>query len=314
MGPAGPQGPQGAQGPQGPQGVGAIPVNEEDAAMAAVSNVWIEIDGGVSFRPIAVSRLGFDVPVTRTGAGFLITGTPQHRPFTVMLGPDAPLQELAALWAEALDERPVRRDVEVTLQAGSPLRDAVTFTLASAFVSGFSDGTSSSAFVTFQPENFTILRRSVSPADYAAIDLPTVPGRGYQLPGQSVVLALHRVGGGEEQVSVERHAGGFYQPIRTGATNLSVTVVGRNALGTGMLNLLQFGATETWIEHASLGHPVEEDVQIHTLASGAIQSTRIHPGCVLTRVSFINPLLVNANLGLAPFVYDMTLAPGPGLP
>ena len=58
----------GAQGPAGATGAtGSGAPLDENAAIAAVSNLRVNIDGLPSFRPKAVSRLGFNVAVSSGG-------------------------------------------------------------------------------------------------------------------------------------------------------------------------------------------------------------------------------------------------------
>lgn len=303
-------GPQGPAGPPGSPGI-AVPVNAEDVAMATVSNIEIVIDGTLSFRPTAVSRLGFDLPVTSSGGPF-VHGVVHHRPFTVMLGPGAPIEELRAMWNQTTSDflgLPPLHEVVVNLQVPpSGPTNAASFTLLGTFVAAFSDGTTSPAFVTFQPQNFAIdAVLSMSGDVYNSLDLPLVADKGYvHSPGMgSLPVALHRVVGGELEVGIVQDQFGVYGPTAATLSNMTVTLVGRKPSNPAIVALLPHRLAAGWFEDLLEGEVVPHLIEIQG-GSGAAVTSQTYLG-LPTRVSFINPLLVDLNLGVAPYVYDMTL-------
>ncbi|MFA5908462.1 MAG: collagen-like protein [Vicinamibacterales bacterium] len=313
-GATGPAGPMGPQGPAGPAGGGA-PL-DENAAMAAVSNLRVNIDGLPSFRPNAVSRLGFNVAVSSLGHIGSIgqTSFPQ---ITMMLGSDAPISDLRNLWNNILNGSFAPLLVTVTVQARDPVKgafvDMVNFQMTGALLTQFSDGSLAPASLVLQPNNIQISRINSTPSLYGLIDLPVQPSPTLQLAGAPEVLGLHSFSGGGSQLQVVEgpapDGGTAYYPGGIGIADFSLVAVATIQSGLKFVTDVQnFDALEQWLSLLAAQQGLEKNLTLTTVVSGKPTAVTTYEYCVPVRVSLINPLLVDQD-GMVPYVYSLTLRP-----
>jgi hypothetical protein len=305
----------GAVGPQGPAGAAASAPLNEDTAVVAVSNVKVTIDGGAAFSPTGVSRLGFDVPVfTHMTTGGLVTtpGQPQIAPFKLMLGKSAPIAQLKTVWDNALTGQINEIDVVVKLQVDDGTAagfDVLQFELFDCVLLGFSDGTLTPEYVVIQPDGLRVLAGgAISASAYGTVDLPVQTSPSFQLSGEST-LGVYQLYGGEialvpsGAIGIERFAT-FTQTL----SDLSVTAVARTP-GQKSIDLSGFEPLRDWINDLALGTGTPlRTVLVKSLgATGAVLATKQYNNVVPVRVNLLNPVLINANGGFAPYVYDLRL-------
>ena len=290
--------------------------------VVAVTNLKVDIAGmPPSFRPTGVSRIAIDVPIVDLSSGgvpLFAAGSPQFPPFTLMLGPDAPFVELRAVWANTLLGQLTPLNLTVTLQIpmGAPIgskggghADLAWFEIEEAHILGFSDGTVSEAYIVIQPGAITTLHQAPGATlnnAYAAVDLPvrsspTLRARKFGPP-----LGVYQTSGGDQSIALN---GGVVTVAPL--ADVSVIAVARPPGAQQPADIEAFDPLRQWINDvlSSLGKP-GATLEFNSISSaGAVLTTVMLIDCIPSRITLINPVLVNANGGVAPYVFDLRLKP-----
>ncbi len=227
-----------------------------------------------------------------------------------MLGPDAPFTELGQIWAAVLAGSLTTRNVTVRLQALNAVgTDLTWFHMHDSSIMGFSDGIATAGYVVIQPGFITFDHANDSLVNplYAAVDLPIQFSPTFQLLGETQVLGVYQTSGGDRSFAPNSNLGGA--PV-VSFTDLSVTAVGATASLKGYTaNLLAFRQLRDWINAILTGGIQPRSVVFNKMTTngGGVLATVEYPNCILTRINFINPVLVGANGGVAPYVFDLRL-------
>jgi hypothetical protein len=310
-------GPMGATGPQGPSGAAPQAIVDEDQSIVPVTNVQMALDGH-EFQVTAVSRLGFDRSVTAhrvvdsTGRlrTVLTAGSTTPAPFTVLLGANTPLEALKAVWNAGLGGQVVETDfgVDVLSEDG---REALQILLADSIMVAFSDGSRSPASITLQPKSLIVSVGSLSSVDYSGLDLPQQASPAVSI--DQAPLAVHRLSGGEQVGTVvgipncSPASAPQCKQMVIDLAPMSFTVVGRAPVAPFSPQLNELKSFFQW---AGLHASDRPDVTVTTYSAlGEPAQSRTYLKPVLTRVNFINPVLVAANGGVAPVVFDARMTP-----
>jgi hypothetical protein len=285
--------------------------------VAAVSNLRVNISGLSSFRPLAISRLGYNVATTTLGHGFVNVDPPTFPQVTIMLGSDAPIAGLRQLWDDIVSGGGSPLTVTVSLQAIDPVKgttiDVVNFLLTGVLITQFSDGSLAPASLGLQPSNIQIARVSSTASVYATIDLPVSSSPTFKLTGSSDVMGVYAIAGGSTQVSVTQSVNPdgeiVYAPAGIAISDLSLTAVA--TVQSGLKTVTDpdnFTSLEQWLNEIAANQAHARDVQLTTVVSGKPTAVTTYGNSVPVRVSMINPLLVSAG-GIVPYVYTMSLRP-----
>lgn len=323
-GPQGIQGIQGIQGPVGPEGpAGGAPI-DEDTAVVAVTNLRVEIAGMPAFRPTAVSRIGIDMStVYIPSSGQQAMGPPRFPAFKVMLGTDAPLNDLQTWWQQALNGQLSAKEVVVKIQlfdGGKSYIDASRIEIHDAVIVGFSNGAVSPASLTLQPSSLNTYAATpgVTPSGYAAIDMTVLPGTTLEFQGNSHRAGVNRIAGGDielvvaDSIGVTRDFGIVEQRL----TDLKFTAVARlPALSKGQFDPLAFEPYYDWINGVITGNSNPAQTMVvtqYSTVTGNITATTTYDECLPVKINLVNPSLIEG--GIAPWVFDMTVRPRPPQP
>jgi hypothetical protein len=247
------------------------------------------------------------IDTTSGGVPSIAMGAPQYPPFTLMLGPDAPLADLENLWSSAVDGAVAPFVLTVRLQAGpsavGPV-DMVSFEMIASNVLGFSNGHATPAHIVIRPDRITLTPgKDTSAIYYPQVMLPVIPSPIFQLLDATRSLRLYQVSGGDPSASIANGILTFVRP------DLSVTVVApflKNQYDVG-----SFKEILDWVgDVVSESGPPQRTVLLRPQSlQGTVLPAVEYPDCIPTRINLINPVLVNANAGVAPYVFDLRLRP-----
>jgi hypothetical protein len=296
--------------------------------MAAVSNLSIEMGTLKPFFPTATSRIGIDVAALQTGGhegpARLVSGPPQVPAFKLMLStntlamPSETLSALRARWQSALQGTQMPVDVVVAVNVDGFVKggtEAVKLTLRDCWLTGFSDGSITPAYMILRPEGVVSLEPVPMPASaYAEVDLPVLASPLFEIAGTEP-MTVHRFSGGETVITIEEnHVGETRLPGVTQiltVSDLALTAVARHGGLKSGFDLDLFTPLFSWVEAVIQGENTQRTIAIKSLAAvkGQPDSTLTFPDAVPTRFNFVNPLLVDPLTGIAPFVFDMRIRP-----
>lgn len=328
QGPSGPQGPQGPTGPTGPEGAAgtpgaaaAMPMNE-DTAIVPITNLAVSMNGGTPFHPVATSRIGIDFSIRTQLVGGVVTAIFTDgfagAPFTLQLGPDAPIETLRTRWQNSLQGGFQLVDLHLTLQTfagGTAGADVIEFKLFGCPLSGFSDGTLSPPSVSFArcdiARKFNRLDAGLTEVLYDALSLPRLSSPSFAVDGDA--MALSRFSGGETTITIAESAIGDTRDYTNPTTRtVSVSPIVLTALArtpAGVFNKSLLDQLYDWQTALVNGTDVDgRSVAIGILdAGGAVLRTVTYQNAIPSRMNFVNPLLVDPVTGIAPYVFDMRL-------
>jgi hypothetical protein len=292
---------------------------EEETVVAAVTNLKVDIAGMPSFRPTGVSRVAVDVPILDVSSGGVTAfaaGSPQFPPFTLMLGPDAPFVALRAVWANALIGQLAPLNLTVTLQVPvvgkigqNGYADLAWFEIENGHILGFSDGTVSQAYIVIQPGAITTLHQAPGATlntVYTAVDLPVLSSPALRARKFGPLLGVYQTSGGDQSIALN---GGV---VTVGPlADVSVIAVARPPGAQLQPAVLEeFDLLRQQINNVlSLGKPIPTLEFTSLSSAGSVLTTVELTDCIPSRITLINPVLVNANGGLAPYVFDLRLKP-----
>jgi hypothetical protein len=280
-----------------------------------VSNLNVEIAGMSSFRPTGVSRIAINVPIVDMSTGGVpafAPGTPLYPPFKLMLGADAPFAELAQVWAGMLSG--VQTDVNLTvrLQASAGgfktgFTDIAWFEIEDSYLVGFSDGTVSAAYIVIQPGQITLhqVPGATHNLAYASVDLPVQNASMLFGTLTDTLMIVYQSSGGDQTVAL---SGGVFTvgPL----SEVSVTTVARTS--TDLLvppNIQAFDPLREWVNGVLTGGSSRRTVVLNSLSFAGVMRTAQLNDCIPSRITLIDPVLVNVNGGVAPYVFDLRLKP-----
>lgn len=271
----------------------------------------VAIDGLPTFKPVGVSRIGINVPVFTdfnpiTGLPQLAAGSPEFPPFKLLLGADAPLVELEELFEDLLGGQDTRFDMTVTLYPESSTKagqELLILEMDDAIVTGFSGGAFGTPSVVILPDRIALVQpASLTQLLYQTVDLPVLASPTFNTTGAGQQVGVYRIGGGEMSVP------SAFAPVPD-VSELSLTAV---AVIPGLktaVNLPAFDQLRQWVQTVLTGtNPMDRDLNINRVSNtGAILQTVTYTGCIPTRITFVNPALVSANAGIAPYVFDFKI-------
>ena len=306
-GAAGAAGPTGPAGPPGP--AGSIAINE-NTAVVAVTNLLVEIQGMSSFRPIGVSRIGMDVPVYT--AGFVhLNGPPEIAPITLLLGADAPFDHLDDWWQDSLDLVETPKTVTIRLQArdtNGVWHDASILTAYQAFLGAYSDGSMTTAAITLFPGTIGAAAASpaLSDALYGTIDLSVQPSPTVKFSTDTHFAGLHQFAGGETIMTLIKET--FGTSIQPSISDMRFVAQARAPVVLKSIDLDAYTVYYQWANDVVAGLPTARTLLVEQrAANGSVVQTTTYEGCLPTRITFVNPTLIQN--GIAPWAFDMTVRP-----
>ena len=314
-GAAGAAGAQGADGPAGPAGppgpAGGQPPNPEDVAVANVNNVLVEIADVSSFRPLAISRVGFDVTYVTPDFSFSDVQSLSFPTIKLILNNPSGqlLDELNSWWTETKNGNPIAKTMTIKIQVPLPLNtfvDALTVTMAGSHVVQFNPGTVTTPYVVIQPGALRLqMAQTLTTTQYGLVDLPKAATPTVRFDTGDSML-LHRFSGGDPYLDelfglpAERFANIqttilALEPSQAPGSNIWFYY---NDIGNWLDDLLEFNAGN--------GRPMVFEKRSAPNQQGVTQVLAQQAHVVLpVRVNLINPLLVNGNV--APYVWDLVL-------
>ena len=228
----------------------------------------------------------------------------------LMLGPDAPLAKFATIWQGMLNGLVTPLDLTVRIQAppsGSvnAYSDLAWFEIADSYITEFSDGTASPAYIVIQPGVITTLNQAKDSLNARYVGLPLQASPTFQILGESRMMGVYQNSGGESRVIVDNSGAVTMVPFG----DVSVTAVARVPGVSHYADLQNFHQLQMWVDTVlgGSGSPYRSVVFTSVPAVGAVAKTVQYADCLPTRINLINPVLVNVNGGVAPYVYDLRL-------
>ncbi len=233
-----------------------------------------------------------------------------------MLGPDAPFAELAQIWEDMLNGFPTTLNVKVRLQASSGIRQPFTtdmtwFDIHDSSIMGFSDGTTTAAYVVIQP-GFITFDNAKDHLVNTRMGRWTCRCRSRQRSScwgkQSCWGCIRRAAGTVASHRTVIQPGPRWFRLPTCRSLPSRAGTKREASSA---NLAAFGQLRDWINAILQGSiPPQRSVVFKKVTNlGAVLATVQYTDCIPTRINFVNPVLVEANGGVAPYVFDLRLRP-----
>ena len=280
-----------------------------------VTNLKVEIVGMTAFRPTGVSRIAIHVPIVDMSAGGVPAfgpGTPQYPPFKLMLGPDAPFLALAQIWSGMLAGQPTEVNLTVRLQGSNGgfkmgFSDMAWFEIENSYLLGFSDGTVSAAYIVIQPGQITLhqVPGATHNLAYTTVDLPVQNSSMLFGTLTDTLMLVYQSSGGDQTVAL---SGGVFTvgPV----SEVSVTAVARTSTDLLLLPDIQaFDPLREWVNSLLAGGSSHRTVVLNSFSFAGVLRTVQLNDCIPSRITLINPVLVNVNGGVAPYVFDLRLKP-----
>jgi hypothetical protein len=307
-------------GPAGPAGSAATVLNEE-TAVVPVANLRLKIDQLATFRPVGISRVAIDIEVVRDLSSSSSVGLAvQHvtfPPIKVMLGSDAPLAQLQSLWNDVLQGDLVEVNAVLDLQAQvskGGFENIWKIDMPNSVLIGFSNGTVSPAYMVIQP---TVAQLSKSPQSLhpsvlqpLIMALPLQSSPVFAFSGSPGTMGLNRISGGETYLALTGTSTGSTQfpagELRKSDLAVTLSAASPNIkLGTSF-EPDAYDSIYTWIDALTMGG-TSPTRNIELRPTAGSPTPTLHQNVIPTRITLINPLLVDPTSRFAPYVFDMVL-------